>query len=168
TKARKFLFGEGRAAGILPSSAGVLRMKMKTVALLVVAVVLGTVGSRFCKRLFSNTTGAHQEQENVVVLAAMQPLAAGAVLQEPDRLFEERRLAKNEAPAQAIHKLYQLRGRRLAKAIDAQAIITVDTLVDEEGATLELVKREGRQAIAIVVQPPSGQLFVPQTRVDVI
>jgi len=146
-------------------------MKMKTVALLVVAVALGTAASRVCKRLLSSTIEQPSEQaqrEAVVVLAAKESLAAGTVLREPDRLFEERSATENEALAQAVHSIHLLRGRRLAKPINAKAIITADYLVDEEGASQELAKREGRQAVAIPVQPPGAHLFLPQSRVDVI
>ena len=146
-------------------------MKMKTVVLLVVAVALGTAASRVSKRLLSSTVEQPSQQtqrEDVVVLAAKEPLAAGTVLREPDRLFEERSATANEAPAQAVHRIHLLRGRRLAKPIDAKAIVTADYLVDEEGAGLELAKREGRQAVAISVQPPGAHLFLPHSRVDVI
>jgi Flp pilus assembly protein CpaB len=146
-------------------------MKMKTVVLLVVAVVLGTAASRVSKRLLSSTVEQSPEQmprEAVVVFAAKERLAAGTVLSEPDRLLEERPATANDAPAQAVHRIHLLRGRRLARPINAKAIITADDLVDEEGASLELAKREGRQAVAIPVQRPGAHLFLPQSRVDVI
>ncbi|HMF14493.1 MAG TPA: hypothetical protein VKE94_19390 [Gemmataceae bacterium] len=145
-------------------------MKMKTVVLLVLAVILGTAASRYSKRLLSGTAEQHPDSspEPVVVLTAKEPLAAGTVLREPDRLFDERTAIANEATARAVHRLHLLRGRRLVKPIDAHAVVTTDYLIDEEGAGLDVVKREGRQAIAIAVQPLGGQLFLPQSRVDVI
>lgn len=145
-------------------------MKMKTVLLLVVAVVCGTAASRMSKRLFSSSPEPREEPvaEKLVVLAAKEPLTAGTVLREPDRLFEERTLTRGEEPAQALSRLHQLRGRRLAKAIAARAVVTADHLVDEEGESLELLKKEGRQAFAVAVQSLGGTLFLPQARVDVI
>jgi Flp pilus assembly protein CpaB len=146
-------------------------MKLKTAFWLVLAVVLGTAGSRVSKRLFSSTlASSHDERppETVVVLVAREPLSAGTMLRDPDGQFEERTLTAKEAPAQAVQRLYLLRGRRLAKPIDAHAIITADCLVDEEEASLELARKEGRRAIAIAVRSPNAHFFPPQSRVDVI
>jgi Flp pilus assembly protein CpaB len=141
-------------------------MKIKTLLLLVVAVVCGTAGSRISKRLFSSTP--EPEAEMVVVLAAKHPLASGTLLSEPERLFEERKLAKSEVPDQAVQRAQQLRGRKLAKAIAAQALVTVDCLTEEEIQEWNPSKKEGRQAIEIPVRALGSIFFWPQARVDVI
>jgi Flp pilus assembly protein CpaB len=141
-------------------------MKIRTVLLLVLAVVCGTAGSRISKRLFSSMP--EPELEMVVVLAAKQPLAAGTVLQEPDRLFMERTLPKSEMPAQALNRMQQLRGRKLARALATQALITADCLTEEESQEWNQLKQEGRQAIDIPVQSLGSAIFWPQARVDLI
>ena len=143
-------------------------MKARTIALLVVAVVIGTAGSRMSKRLFSGPPEPEPTVENVGVLLAKQPIAAGTTLREPEKLFEERTLPKNQAPAKTVGRLYQLRGRKLARAIETNAIVTADALVDEEAESLELLKKEGRQAIAVQVQSLGNYFFLPQSRIDFI
>jgi Flp pilus assembly protein CpaB len=141
-------------------------MKLKSVLLLVLAVILGTAAGRLCQRLLSGTPAP--QEELVVVLVAKQPLAADTVLRDPDRLFEERTLNKSEAPSQVVSRLPQLRGRRLAKALEAQALVTTDCLADEEGPGADQLKREGRQAVVVQVKSLGGTLFWPESRVDVI
>ena len=143
-------------------------MKARTVVLLVAAVVIGTAGSRMSKRLFSGPPAPEPIVENVSVLIAKQPLPAETVLREPERMFEERALPKNEAPANAVVRLYQLRGRRLARAIEANTIITVDALVNEFVERTESLKKEGRQAVAVSVQSLGNYVLLPQSRIDLI
>ena len=143
-------------------------MKARTVVLLVAAVIIGTAGSRMSKRLFSGPPAPEPIVENVSVLIAKQPLPAETVLREPERMFEERALPKNEAPANAVVRLYQLRGRRLARAIEAKAIITVDALVNEFVERTESLKKEGRQAVAVPVQSLGNYVLLPQSRIDLI
>jgi Flp pilus assembly protein CpaB len=145
-------------------------MKFRTVLLLVLAVILGTAASRLTKRLLSSPPNQDLEPavEFTTVFIAKKPLTAGTVLREPDRLLEERTVAKNDAPAGSISRLYQLRSRRLTRAIDSNAIITADCLVDDENENLELLKKEGRQTVAVAVQSLGGYQFLPQSRVDFI
>src|SRR5437660_11830341 len=100
--------------------AGAAHTKFKTILWLALAVALATAGSRLTKRsLAGPTEGRDPVAEPVAVLVAKQSLAAGTVLREPDRLFEERTIAAGEAPPTALRQLHQLRGRRLLKALDA-------------------------------------------------
>jgi Flp pilus assembly protein CpaB len=144
-------------------------MKFKTVLLLVIAVILGTAASRISKRLLSSPPpDAEPVAESISVFVAKKPIRAGTVLREPDRVLEERTLIKNDAPAGTISRLFQLRDRRLTKDIEANAIITADYLADDEVANIELLKKEGRQAVAVQVQSLGNYLFLPKSRVDFI
>jgi len=144
-------------------------VKLKTVLLLAVAVACGTAGSRLTKRLFSSPTETTDAgTERIVVFAAKEALTQGTVLREPDRLFEERTLWSNEEPPRAVRRLHQLRGRRLIKALEAQAIVTADCLAEEEDEGPERLKREGRQAVAVPVKALGSVLFLPQARVDIV
>jgi hypothetical protein len=144
-------------------------MRIQTVVLLVVAVVLGTAGSRVTKRLlFSQSGTGSAVEERVTVFAAKQPISAGTVLREPDRWFEERTVLKAEEPEKAVNRLYHLRGRRLVGALDAQAIITTDQLADEEQEGAALLKKEGRQPVDFIVASLGDALFPPDARVDVL
>jgi Flp pilus assembly protein CpaB len=142
-------------------------MKIKTVLLLAVAVGCGTAGSRMAKRLLSRP---HEEraEETVVVLAAKQPLPAGTIIRDPDRVFEERTVAKSQAPGKSIKKLSLLRGRRLIRNLEAQALVTTESLEEQEREGLELLKKEGRQAVVITVAPLGSELLPPEPRVDVV
>jgi Flp pilus assembly protein CpaB len=145
-------------------------MKLKTVVYLVLAVVIGTAASRVSKRLLSGPPEPEPEPPaaNANILVAKQTLKAGTKLHEPDRFFEERTVAKNKAPAGAIARLYQLRGRKLAKTIGSKDVITAEFLVDDESENLDLLKKEGRQAVAVRVQSLGNYWFLPQSRVDFI
>lgn len=144
-------------------------MRIQTVIYLVIAVVLGTAGSRLAKRLFSSPPEpAPIVEEHVTVWAAKQPVSAGTVFREPERWFEERSILKSQEPENAVKRLYLLRGRRLARALDNQAIVTTAHLVEEEQEGAALLKHEGRQPLDIAVALPAESLLPPDARVDVL
>jgi Flp pilus assembly protein CpaB len=144
-------------------------MRIQTVGLLVVAVVCGTAGSRLAKRLFSSPPATTPEvEQRVTVWAAKQPLSAGTIFRDPERWFEERSIVKSEVPDKSVNRLYQLRGRRLARALDNQAIVTTEHLAEEEREGAALLKQEGRQALDIAVVLPAENLLLPDARVDVL
>jgi Flp pilus assembly protein CpaB len=142
-------------------------MKFKTIIWLALAVALGTAGSRVTKRLFSSPMdGRDPATAPVTVFVAKQPLAAGTVVDQPDRFFEERTIAAVETPATALRQLHLLRGRRLVRALDAQSIATADALAEQESP--DLLKKEGRQAVALPVQSLGSELILPHARADLI
>ena len=144
-------------------------MRIQTVVYLIVAVVLGTAGSRLAKRLFSSPPeAAPAVEEHVTVWAAKQPLSAGTMFRDPDRWFEERTIPKSEEPEKALKRLYQLRGRRLARALDNQAIVTTNHLVEEEQEGAALLKKENRQPLDIPVSIPGNEILPPDARVDIL
>jgi Flp pilus assembly protein CpaB len=145
-------------------------MRIQTVILLVVAVVCGTAGSRLAKRLFSSPPAVAPAplEERVKVWAAKQPLSAGTVLREPEKWFEERTLPKSEEPDNAITRFYLLRGRRLARSLEIQAIVTIDDLAADEQDGAALLKKEGRQPFDIVLVLQANTLLPPDARVDVL
>jgi Flp pilus assembly protein CpaB len=139
-------------------------MKIRTALLLVVAVICGTAGSRMSKRLFSQ----QPVEERVVVFVARDYLPAGTVLREPETLFEETTLPKDQEPENAVRHLGQLKGRRLGKPLKADEVVTAGFLVEEVPEGVAILKKEGRQAVAIVVRESAGFLLLPDSRVDVI
>jgi Flp pilus assembly protein CpaB len=143
-------------------------MKIRTVLLLVVAVVCGTAGSRLTKRVFSGPPDAPSDADNepVLVLAAKQKLSAGTVLNDPSQVLEERTVARRESPEGAVHQLQQLRGRRLARPLEAQAILTAETLVPE--SSFDGQRTNGRQAVNLSVPSLGDTYFLPEVHVDVV
>jgi Flp pilus assembly protein CpaB len=139
-------------------------MKLKTAILLIVAVACGTAGSRMSKRLFSKPTA----EERVAVLAARNYLPAGTVVRDSETLFEETTVPLGLEPEDAVKRLGQLKGRRLSKPLNAQAIVTTGILEEEEPEGVAALKKEGRQAVAIPIGDSGGYYFLPESRVDVI
>jgi Flp pilus assembly protein CpaB len=139
-------------------------MKIRTALLLIVAVICGTAGSRMTKRLFPKPLG----EERVTVLVARAYLPAKMVLREPEVLFEETTVPRDQEPEDAVKRLGQLKGRRLCKPIDANAIVTASSLAEDEPEGVGLLRKEGRQAVAIVVSELAGYFFLPDSRVDVV
>lgn len=139
-------------------------MKIKTVLLLVVAVALGTAASQLTKRLRSAPPA---EDDRTTVLVARHDLPFGTVIREPDKLFEEKAVPKDQAPEGAVQRLADLQSRRLVKPLKAQAAATADLLAPEEPEPLAALAFEGRRAVVVPAEV-TNQTFLPNTRVDVI
>jgi pilus assembly protein CpaB len=144
-------------------------MKPKTLILMIVAVVCGLAASYMTSRVIAER-GAQTEVEKVGVLVARRNLAMGILINDPEKLFEEKQFTKGEEPKKAIRDMDELKGRRLNKPLTAEQFVTADDLIDKDKDGLAALMPKGMRAVALNVNAASvvGGFVLPHSHVDIL
>ena len=106
-------------------------MKPKTLIVMLVAACSGVVGS-YLTSLVTAQLAVPTEAEKVSVLVARQNIAAGTLLRDPDKFFEEKQFIKGEDPTGAIRSFNELKDRLLNKPLRAEQFVTAGDLSEPE------------------------------------
>ena len=142
-------------------------MKPKTMILMVVAVACGLVASYMTSRLLADRNTAPPENQ-VSVVFAKKRVPAFTPIRNPEEFFEVKQVTEGPLTAKAVRTLDELKGKRLKKAINEEAIVRTDDLQQKGEEVIEIPK--GQRAIAIKVNPEclAGGLILPGMRVDIL
>lgn len=155
-------------------------MKPKTVILMVLAVACGLGASFMTSRLLAERQSGEAEKEKVKILVAKKNLDMALIVKNPNEMFEEKLVNKEDAPKEAIEikdekqyedVLAQLKGRQLKVGRIKGDFISLDFMLDKASSGLNGTLPEGHRAIGIRVNMESiagGFAALPHSRVDII
>lgn len=145
-------------------------MKPKTIVLMVVAIICGLGASYMTTRLLAERDQPQEpEQVKVPVLIAKKSLDMGIGIKNPEELFSEKQILREDVQKDAITDLKTLKGKYLKRGLRKGDQVTLDDLVDNSGLGPQL--SDGMRAVGIRVSPESiagGFASLPGSKVDVL
>lgn len=145
-------------------------MKPKTMVLMVVAIVCGLGASYMTTRLLAEREAAPEpEQVKVTVLVAKKPLDVGTSIKNPQELFGEKPVLRDDVLKDAISDAKVIKGKYLKRSLRKGDQVTLEDLVDNSGLVWQL--SDGMRAVGIRVSPESiagGFASLPGSKVDVL
>jgi pilus assembly protein CpaB len=153
-------------------------MRLKLAVLLIVALV-GSYALHYhltrhagAERGTPKITAEHRTQsdvETIPVLVAKRNLSLGWLINEPEKLFEEKQFPKSEVPEKAILSFAELRDRRLSKPLAAEQFVTADDLI-EINKDKEPPLAPGMRAVTLEVnaEPTPSGFVLPPSHVDIV
>lgn len=143
-------------------------MKPKTMMLMVVAIGCGLVASYMTSRLLAERSGPPQTMKKILV--AVKKVPQYTPIKEPEKFFVEKDVPEDAAPKKALTTFEELRGKKLNKAINEEAYVYADDLLDPNTEGMHSKLAPGQRAVAIKVDAQSlaGGFVLPGTHVDVV
>ncbi|MGE3809325.1 MAG: Flp pilus assembly protein CpaB [Gemmataceae bacterium] len=141
-------------------------MKPKTLMLMGVAIVCGLVASYMTSRLIA------EKNETVKVLVAKGNMQQWTPVRDPQQMFEEKEVPKNQAPPTYIppSAIGEMKDRPLIKNMKKEQVVTWEDLQSKEKAGLEALLPQGKRAFAIETsaRTAAGGFILPGSHVDII